>query len=825
METLLQDVRYGLRMLAKAPGFTILAIVTLALGIGANTAIFSIVNAVLLEPLPFHNPGRLVRLFETEAAPGHYPFTGPDYLDWQRDGRTLEGTSLYTYGNNVSVSGAGQPQQATLVNTEANFFSLLGVQPLLGRTFAKGEDAAGHNQVAVLSYGFWQRQLGGRRDVAGQSIELDGQTYTVIGVMPPWFSFPEATDLWAPQDMSTKALGQRGEHSYPAIGRLKPGATIEQAQAELSTIAARLARQYPDSNHDVGAAVVSLKEQLVGKSRTQILVLLGAVALVLLIACANVANLLLVRATGRHREIALRGALGASRGRLVRQLLTESVMLALVGASFGAGLAWWSVKYFANAEALPLPRPNPIALDGTVLLFTIVIAVLVGLLFGLAPALETSQLHLSEELKASAQAVVSATGHRRWLRDALVVAEIAISLALLVGAGLLLRSFANLRDLNLGIQPQNLVSARVNPPEAKYTTMEARQAFYDQLLRRIENTPGVRATAISSEIPLEGGSNGYIKIPGNDNPAFARILVEWNFITPGYFQTYGIPLIRGRNFSAQDLEDMAETARKIDAMQKSGANSMPPNAGLHGVAVINQTMARTFWPGKNALDKIFNMDGFPVRVVGVAGDVREWGIREPVIPQAYLPVPFALMEGAFPLAVTVRTNAKSAGGIAAMRDAVRGVDPSLAIFRPRTMSEIIAESMAGTTYQTALLAVFAVLALVLAAVGIYGVMSYGVSQRTHEIGVRMAIGASPGAVMKLILGEGLRLVALGLAIGIAGAFALTRSLSSLLYGVGAGDPLTFAGVAVVLAAVALAACAVPARRAMRVDPMLALREE
>ncbi|MDE3137512.1 MAG: ABC transporter permease, partial [Acidobacteriota bacterium] len=642
METLWQDIRYGLRVLAKAPGFTVLAIVTLALGIGANTAIFSIVNAVLLEPLPFHNPGRLVRLFETESAPGHYPFAGPDYLDWQRDSRTLEGTSLFTWGNNVSVSGAGQPQQATLVKTEANFFSLLGVQPLLGRTFAKGEDAAGHDQVTVLSYGFWQRQFGGRRDAVGKGIELDGQSYTVIGVMPSWFRYPAATDLWTPEDMSAKALGQRGEHSYPAIGRLKQGVTIEQAQAELSTIATRLAKEYPDSNKDIGAAVVSLKEQLVGKSRTQILVLLGAVGLVLLIACANVANLLLVRATGRHREIALRGALGASRGRLVRQLLTESVLLALVGASFGGGVAWWSVKYFANAEALPLPRPNPVAVDGTVLLFTIVIAVLVGLLFGLAPALETSQLHLSEELKASAQAVVSATGHRRLLRDALVVGEIAVSLALLVGAGLLLRSFANLRDLNIGIQPQGLATARVSPPQAKYSTAEARGAFYQQLLTRIENTPGVRDAALSSEIPLEGGSNGYIKIPGNDNPAFARILVEWNFITPGYFQTYGIPLLEGRNLNAQDLKDMTETARKIEAIQKSGATKMPPNQGLFGVAVINQTMARTFWPGQDALGKEYEMDGFPVRVVGIVGDVREWGIREPAIPQAYLPFSFAV---------------------------------------------------------------------------------------------------------------------------------------------------------------------------------------
>jgi putative ABC transport system permease protein len=824
METLWQDIRYGLRMLAKAPAFTALAVITLALGIGANSAIFSIVNAVLLQPLPYHNPGRLVQLWETEPAPGHYPFAGPDYLDWQAETRTLAGTSLYTWGTSVSISGAGQPEQASLVQAEANFFSLLGVQPLLGRTFAKGEDAPGHNHVAVLSYGFWQRQLGGKRGAVGQSLQLDGQTYAVIGVMPSWFRFPSQADLWTPMDMSRKALGQRGQHSYPAFGRLKPGVTVQQAQAELSTIAARLEKQYPDWNKDVGATVVSLKEQLVGKSRTQVLVLLGAVALVLLIACANVANLLLVRATGRHREIALRGALGASRGRLIRQLLTESVLLSLVGAALGAGLAWIAVKYFATAATLPLPRPNPITVDGTVLLFTVGIALLVGLLFGLAPALETSQLHLSEELKASAQAVVSATGHRRLLRDALVVAEIAISLALLVGAGLLLRSFANLREMNLGFQPQDLVTARVKPPEAKYATMDLRRSFFGQFLTRLENTPGIQSAALSSEIPLTGGSNGYITIPGVDNPAFNRILVEWNFITPGYFRTYEIPFSRGRNFTAQEMEDMAGTMRKIDAMQESGA-SLPKNSDLHAVAVINQTMARTFWPDKNPLDQIFNLDGFPVRVIGVVGDVREWGIREPVIPQAYLPFPFALGMGSFPLAVTVKASAGEAGALTAMRDALGGVDSSLAVFRPRTMNETIAESMSDTTYQTALLAVFAVLALVLAAVGIYGVMSYGVSQRTHEIGVRMAIGASPSAVMKLVLGEGLRLVVIGLALGVAGAFALTRSLSSLLYGVGAGDPLTFAGVAAVLALVALAACAVPARRAMRVDPMLALRQE
>jgi putative ABC transport system permease protein len=824
MGTLWQDIRYGLRLLRKAPGFTALAVITLALGIGANTAIFSVVNAMLLEPLPFRHPGRLVQLWETEPAPGHYPFTGPDYLDWQRETRTLAATSLYTWPNEVSVSGTGEPQQATLVKAQANFFSVLGVQPLLGRTFAKGEDEAGKNDVAVLSYGFWQQQFGGRRDVLGKRVELNDKSYTVIGVMPAWFRFPVETDLWTPKNMSRKALGQRGNHNYPAIGRMKRGVTIGEAQAELSTIAARLAKQYPNSNKDIGAAIVSLKQQLVGRLRTPILVLLGAVGLVLLIACANVANLLLVRATGRHREMALRSALGAGRTRLVRQLLTESVILALAGAALGIGLAWWCVQFFATVQQhSPLPSPNPITLDGTVLLFTIGVAVLVGVLFGLAPAIETSELRLSEELKASATAA-GGTGRRRLLRDALVVGEIAVSLALLVGAGLLLRSFANLRNADIGIQPEHLVTARVSLPQAKYATAENQLAFYRQLLTRLENTPGVRDAALSSEIPLEGGSNGYITIPGNDNPAFQRILVEWNYIAPSFFRTYGVPFLKGRNFTPADVERAERTGSKLDAIFKSGATSVPKNANLRGLAIINQTMARTFWPGKDALDKVFEMSGFPVRVIGVVGDVREWGLRQPVIPEAYVPYTFGL-GGDGAAWVTVKSAGGAGGGIAAMRDAVHSIDSGLALFHPLTMRQVIDHSMAGTTYQTALLLIFALLALVLAAVGIYGVMSYGVSQRTHEIGVRMAIGASPGSVMRMVLGEGVRLVTLGLGIGLAGAFLLTRALSSLLYGVSAFDPLTFAGVSVVLAVVAMAACAVPARRATRISPMLALREE
>jgi predicted permease len=823
VETLWQDLRYGFRMLAKAPGFTAVAILTLALGIGANTAIFSIVNAVLLQPLPFHQPTQLVQLWETEPAPGHYPFAGPDYLDWQAQSRTLQATSLYTWPNSTNVSGQGQPEQANVVHVEANFFSLLGARTLLGRTFSKGEDAAGRNHVAVLGYSFWQQHFGGRRDVLGKPIELNAETYTVVGVMPRWFRYPSDTDLWTPQDMSLKALGQRGNHSWRAIGRMKAGVTVEQAQAELSTIAAGLEKQYPDSNKSVGAVAVSLKEQLVGKSRTQLLVLLCAVALVLLIACANVANLLLVRATGRHREMALRGALGAGRMRLIRQLLTESMLLSLLGAAFGIGLAWWGVSLFSGAASLPLPQPNPIRVDGLVLLFTIGVALIVGLLFGFAPALQTSQLDLSEELKASAQAVRSPSGRRRVLRDALVVGEIALSLALLVGAGLLLRSFAQMRGAEIGVEPQHVLTTRIALPEAKYATIDQQQAFYDQLLTRLSHSPGIVSASASTEIALVGGSNGYITIPGSDNPAFGHILVEWNYITPDYFRTFGIPFLKGRNLAPPDLEYAARWVRKIDALQKAGDTKIP--SGFQAIAVINQTMARTFWPGEDPLNKVFRAGGFPVTVVGVVGDVREWGIRQPIIPQAYMPFTFALGGQSFPLPISVKTAGAPAAAASTLRDAVRSLDPSLALFRLRTMPQVIADAMEDTTYQTALLGGFALLALLLAAVGIYGVMAYGVSQRSHEIGIRMAIGASPASVMKLVLGEGLRLILLGLAIGIAGAFALTRFLAGLLYGVTATDPLTFSAVALVLAGVALAACAFPARRAMLVDPMRALRDE
>ncbi|MGB7172922.1 MAG: ABC transporter permease [Candidatus Acidiferrales bacterium] len=829
MSTLMQDIRYALRMLAKAPGFTAIAVLTLALGIGANTAIFSVINSVLLEPLPFKNPAQLVALRKTENAPGNFPLDGADYLDWQAQSKSLASMSLVGYPQGLNASGEGEPESATVCQTQANFFGTLGVSPLMGRTFAAGEDAAGKNHVAILSYGFWQRHFGGQRSALGKTLNLNDQPYTVIGVMPQWFNYPAATDIWTPIDMNSEMMHNRGSHWASAIARIKPGVSIEQARAELLTVSTRISKQYRKGDDIEHSLVFPLKERLVGKSRSQLLILLGAVALVLLVACANVANLLLARATSRQREMAVRAVMGASRWRLARQLLTESILLALGGAVIGTLGASWGIAFIQAAETSPIPRVNPVTIDMTVLFFTIGVSVLVGILFGLAPALQTSGLNLSEELKSSANAVVSATGSGRALRNTLIVGEIAVCLALLVGAGLLMRSFARMRSANIGVNPENVLTLRLNLPDAKYSTADARGTFCKELMARVRQIPGVKEAALSNEIALNGQDNGYIKVPGNTNPAVASQLVEENWITPDYFRVFQIPLLEGRTFTEQDGQNAAATIARADALYKNvkDMSKVQVPADLSFSVVINETMAKTFWPGQDPIGKEYTDPdgGVPSIVIGVVGDEKQSSIGEAAMPEAYGPLAVDLHFPGFSAVVSVKTAVASESAAGAVRRAVNDLDGALAIYHVRTMDGLIAESMQNNSLQTFLLGAFAALALVLACVGLYGVMSYLVTQRTHEIGIRMALGAQHGDVLRLVIGQGAKLIVIGVAVGIAGALGLTQLLSASLFGVSATDPATYIVVSALLIVVALVACYIPARRASRVDPMVALRYE
>ncbi len=824
MRGLLQDVGYFGRTVAKSPGFFAVAVLTIALGIGSNTAIFSVVNSVLLRPLPFRDPDRLVRLFETEAAPGRYPFAGPDYIDWRAQNRTLDLTALFTYYRRSNVSGGGQPESALTIQAEVSFFDVLGVRPLIGRTFVPADGTPTGGRVAILSYGFWQRHFGGDRSILDKPVELDAQRYTIVGVMPAWFNYPKGLEVWTPLDMSPQNLGTRGSHSYLAVARLKPGLTPSQAQADLAVIAKRLETQYPDSNDKVGAAVVSMRELLTQSSREPLLILLGAVALVLLVACANVANLLLIRAGARQRELAVRAALGAGRWRMVRQLLTESLLLAVAGSAAGLAAAWWGVRLLQSVKSLPIPLFNPVKVDLSVFLFTLLAAVGTGLLFGILPALQASRITLAEELKTGSKGASGSGSRARRLRDVIAVAEIALSLALLVGAGLLLRSFDKLRHAEIGVDSRNVLTVGINLPAARYDSLVSRRAFYDRLLARLRTSSGVRAAALSTHIPLESGSNGFITVPGQDD-AFKNQLFEWNYVTPGYMRAFGIPLLQGRDFTPRD-EDQAAAVAQAAAQVFSAPNPKPDGLkGLSWPAVINRAMARLVWPKQDPIGRVFVMGGgLNAEVVGVVGDVKSTGLRIDVPPAAYLAFPGSLDEPGGRI-LTVRTDAAPMTVLPSIRANIAALDPGLAVIEPRTMDDVIADGMADTRLQTWLLGAFAALAVVLAAVGLYSVMAFLVAQRKHEIGIRMALGAGHGDLARLVLGHAARLVGIGLTVGLGGAFWLTRLIRGLLFGVAASDAPTFTVVAALLALVALAACAVPAWRAMRVDPIVALRYE
>src|SRR5215472_12893457 len=674
LEDLARDLGYGARVLRKNPGFAAVAILTLALGIGCNTAMFSVINAVLLRPLPFREPDRLIYMLESQPAAG-YPvnvLNPQDYLDWKAQNHSLEDAALWDGTQNYNASGAGSPETVRVTHTEANFFSVLGVQPLHGRAFASGEDTSGNNSVVMLSYSFWQQHYGGREDAIGTKLLLDAQPFTVIGVMPAWFQFPARAQLWTPLDMVKERHEERDNHSFHAVGKMRPGVTLEQTRADLDTISARLAEQYPKTNSGETSLLQSLQERLTGESRTQLLVLMAAVALVLLVACANVANLLLSRATGRQREMALRAALGARRLRLVRQLLTESVLLSSLGAALGVLLAGGCISVVRQSAALPIPRQTPIQIDWVVLAFAGSISIVVGLLFGMAPALQIQVRHLANELKAAVQSLSAPGGGRSRLRDALVVGEMALSLSLLMGAGLLLRSFINMRSTDVGVVRDNVTTLSLVLPMTDYMTISARQNFYQHLLDRIRSEPGVQDAAISLELPLEGSRGEAVKLTGEpaSQPTHA---ISWNVVTEDYFQVMRIPLLAGRTFTARDMERTGEGMVRLRAAQESNPNS---TGTFTYPIVVNQKLARTLFPEEqNALGKLIIMGNQIGEVVGVVGDVKQEDIRQPAQPEAFGPLPAELMNHWYPAAVSIRSSTAPGSVVADARHSLAQLDP------------------------------------------------------------------------------------------------------------------------------------------------------
>jgi putative ABC transport system permease protein len=808
LEHLPQDVRFGLRMLVRNPGFTAVAVTTLALGIGANAAIFSVVNAVLLKPLPYADPDRLAVIWVTEpSAPGGlFPATGPDFQDWQVQNHVFEGMSAIT-GAGATLTGAGEPLQLRGLSVSSNTFQLLGVQPLLGRSFSPDEGPTGHNHVVMLSYGLWQSAFGGQKNIVGNKITLDSEAYDVVGVMPMDLRFPTVwgrqPQFWTPITFDApKWKTERGNHWFWVLARMKNGVTLNKAAAEMVTISTRLAQQYPQTNTGVIARVKSLHEQLTGDLREVLWVLFAAVGFLLLIACVNVANLLLTKSVGRQREIAIRLAVGSGARRLVRQLLTESVLLFLLGGVAGliVGLAALRLLLHAAPTGL-IPEVISVHLDSRVFGFTFLVAFLTGTLAGLIPALQATRVSLSDMLKESGSAVAPSHGLSRGL---LTAGEIAIALVMLVGAGLATRSLVRLLGVQLGFDPRQVVTARISLPDARYPKEPQQKAFFRNLIERVQTLPGVVSAGATTELPLEGGNNGPVVIEGQPAPKdmWSSPLVESCTVTPNYFRTMRIPLLSGRDVAETDTPD-----------------KLP-------VAVINETMAHRFWPSQDAVGRRFKKDSDPkakwITVIGVVGDVREFRLASPPIPEAYYP---ESQETRSELALVVRAANDPEGQVSAIRNALHSLDKDLPLYGVQTLPEMVSNSSRERRFVVLLLALFAAVALALASVGIYGVVSYSVSQRTREIGIRMAFGAEVRNVLGMVLSEGLRLVIAGVAVGLLGAWALSRYLTSILYSVRATDPLTYVLVALLMTAVALLACLVPARRAARVDPMVALRYE
>jgi len=805
METLIQDLRYGARMLAKKPGFTAVAIITLALGIGANTAIFSVLNAVLLRPLPFKDPDRLVMVWETN--PKYNQRTGVTsyaaFRDWKEQNPVFE-LMVASAGQSFNLTADDEPERVSGMRVSPEVFEFTGTKPVLGRGFLQEEEQPGRNRVVLLGHALWQRRFGSDPSVVGKPVILNTESYTVIGVLPPDFLAPSGwirarVDVLVPLVVSS----ERTSYYLSVMARLKPGVTLAQAQSNMESIAAGLAERYPDTNRGRGVNLVPAHEQVVGKTRGALMIFFGVVVFVLLIACVNVANLALARATSRQKEIAVRSALGASRSRLVRQLLTESIMLAVAGGVAGLLLTMWGIDSLVAIIPDTVPRAKEINIDGRVLGFTLVLSLLAGLVFGLVPALQASKPNLNEALKEGGRSVWLGGGRNR-IGSLLLVSEVALSLVLLIGAGLMIKSFIRLLNVPPGFDRQNTLTMLIALPRQKYGQSEQQRAFFQQLLERVGALPGVEAAGAVNSLPLSQSQEGrYFAVEGDTrNVDEVDPGAGYRAVSPDYFRAMGIPVLKGRSFTERDVQ------------------------GAPGAVIINQEMARRFFYDADPLGKRIKFstreDARWSEVVGVVGDVRHHALDHERNSEIYAPY---LQRPSAGMYLVARTASDSSGIASAIRDEVRAIDKDQPVDDINTMEQLLSASVAPRRFPMVLLSIFAAVALALASAGIYGVMSYAVTQRTHEIGVRMALGAQPADVLRLVVGQGVLLASIGVGVGLVAAVALTRLMSSLLFGVTATDPITFAAVSVLLAGVALGACFIPARRAARVDPMVALRYE
>jgi putative ABC transport system permease protein len=818
MGNLLQDIRYGFRRLLKQPLITLFAIISLGLGIGANTSIFSVVNAVLLRPLPYHDSERLVLIWETNSqqiaafinVQNRNLVSAGNYLDWTKQSTSFEGMAAVRFLN-FNLTGGDLPERVPGGIVSQSFFPVLGVKPVLGRTFLPEDAQPDRGRVAVLSNGLWKRRYGGEPNVVGRTLNLNNETFSVVGVMPPEFNYPQDAELWvlsrladvpeAPGVANANPLTNRTTGYLYALARLKPGVTTQQAQAEMNNISANLKSQYPDTNATIGARVVSMHEEIVGDIKPALQILLAVVGFVLLIACANIANLLLARASSLPKEIALRIALGANRRRIIRQLLTESVLLATAGGLLGLLIGHAGIQTLVALSPADIPRVKEINLDVYVLGWTVLITLITGVISGLAPALQVSKPNLNQTLQEGGRGAGPGAARHR-VRNALVVVEVAITLVLLTGAGLLIKSFINLQRVDPGFNPQNVLTMRLALPSYKYSGDDPIRGFTTELLQRVKHLPGVHSAGITTALPLSTAEAAMsFTVDGQPPPADGSMpIASHRIVSPDYFQVLSIPLLKGRVFTDHDVKD------------------------VQSVVVINQSMARTVFGNQDAIGKRLFIGGAKnaSEIIGVVGDVRHSSLDQEPKPEMYV----SYLQTPRPVyTLAVRPNLEPSSMAGAVRNEVWSIDKDQPITAVKTMEQMRSESLASIRFNTIALSIFAGIGLILAAVGIYGVMAYSVGQRTHEIGIRMALGAQAGSVLKMVLVQGMILVLIGVVVGLGASFALTRIMTSLLYGVTPTDPVTFAFIAVTLILVALVANYIPARRATQVDPLVALREE